>query len=53
MTKIERVMEKNPTKINWSRLSYNPNDRALDLLEKNPTEIDWWGLSMNPGLFSR
>jgi hypothetical protein len=36
-----------PKKINWSLLSMNTNDRALELLLKNPEKIYWNTLSSN------
>src|SRR4051812_19722748 len=33
-------------KINWHRLSRNPN--AIDLLIDNPDNINWYELSINP-----
>jgi hypothetical protein len=33
-------------KLNWNRLSANPN--AIDLLEENQDKIDWINLSINP-----
>jgi hypothetical protein len=39
-------LEQNPNKINWERLSGNPN--AIHLLEQNPNKINWERLSGNP-----
>ena len=33
-------------KINWTRLSLNPN--AIHILEQNLDKIDWYNLSLNP-----
>jgi hypothetical protein len=40
------LLERNLDKIDWSRLSANPN--AMHLLEQNPDKIDWHKLSGNP-----
>ena len=40
-----------PSKIDWERLSWNPNPQALDLLKKNPDKIEWNWLSLNPFIF--
>ena len=39
-------MEQHPEKIDWQRLSGNPN--AIPLLEQHPEKIDWFSLSRNP-----
>jgi hypothetical protein len=43
---ILSMLEKNPDRIHWSRLSSNPN--AIHLLERNLDKVDWKGLSKNP-----
>ena len=45
-----QLLEANPDKICWSKLSKNPNPNALKLLQANPEKIDWWNLSFNPNL---
>ena len=40
------LLEKNPEKIRWNKLSGNP--KAIHMLEKNPEKIDWCFLSNNP-----
>ena len=47
---INKVLEKNPDKIDWEMLSGNPG--AIHLLEKNPDKIDWEMLSVNPAIFT-
>ncbi len=39
-------MKENQKKINWSKLSENPN--AMSLLKENQNQIDWVYLSLNP-----
>ena len=36
-------------RINWTRLSMNPN--AIPLLKRNFGRIDWKGISHNPSIF--
>ena len=48
-TKLRPFIEANPEKINWCRLSRNPD--AIHLLEANPEKIDWLELSRNPSIF--
>jgi hypothetical protein len=40
------LLEKNLDKVNWNKLSKNPN--AIKLLEANLDKINWNTLSMNP-----
>ena len=44
--KLRPFVEENIDKINWVKLSFNPN--AIYILEKNLDKIDWWALSGNP-----
>ena len=37
----------NENKINWQKLSKNPNDKAIELLKKNQDKIDWDKLTKN------
>ena len=37
-------------KLNWDRLSRNPN--AISLLERNKEKINWGSLSRNPSIFT-
>jgi hypothetical protein len=41
-------LETNPEKIDWMRLSSNPN--AIHLLEANPKNIDFYWLSSNENI---
>ena len=43
--KVIQLLEENPTKIDWGKLSANP--KAIKLLEENPTKINWPQLSSN------
>jgi hypothetical protein len=43
--KVIQLLEENPTKIDWGKLSANP--KAIKLLEENPTKINWTQLSAN------
>jgi hypothetical protein len=40
------MLEKNLDKVNWYRLSKNPN--AISILENNLDKVNWVGLSINP-----
>ena len=40
------LLEQNPDKIYWPKLSENPN--AIHLLEQNIDKINWWRLTENP-----
>ncbi len=46
MYKLVSFVEQNQDKLNWYRLSQNPN--AIHLLEKNQDKINWHWLSRNP-----
>ena len=46
------LLEKNPDKIDYHRLSENTSPHAISLLVKNPLRIDWNYLSGNPSLFA-
>ena len=49
INKTINLLGKNPDKIDWGRLSRNPN--AIDLLEKNQDKICWGELSSNEGYY--
>jgi hypothetical protein len=40
----------NLDKVNWSKLSSNPN--AVHLLQKNLDKVNWYELSQNPSIFT-
>lgn len=42
------ILEKNPTKINWSVFSSNSNEKAIPLMEKNIEKLDWIRVSRIP-----
>ena len=42
------LLERYPDKVDWARLSENPN--AVHLLKQNPDKIHWYKLSQNPNI---
>lgn len=44
----KNLLEQNPDKINWEKLSENTSPFATHLLEKHPEKINWYVLSRNP-----
>jgi len=44
---VKFIIDENPEKINWSYLSLNTSDYAIEYLEKNPDKINWLHLSRN------
>ena len=46
INKTINLLGKNPDKIHWDMLSFNPN--AMHLLEKNQDKLNWGFLSDNP-----
>ncbi len=40
----------NINKLNWFRLSLNPN--GIELLKKNQNKIEWYYFSQNPSIFT-
>jgi ribosomal protein L24E len=44
------LLRENPDKINWTNLSINTSDSALELLQENPDKINWFTLSYNTNI---